>query len=45
MEWFQNYVVLNVYNCHYMCLGKDTENANFHFMMGILKLIVKKTKY
>lgn len=44
MEWFKNYVVLNIYNCHYMCLSKDTENANFHFMMGILKLIVKKTK-
>ena len=32
MEWLnENYMVLNTDKGHYICLGKDTENAKFHF--------------
>lgn len=32
MEWLnENYMVLNADKGHYICLGKDTENAKFHF--------------
>ena len=32
IEWFyQNYMVLNAEKCHYMCLGRNTENATFRF--------------
>ena len=38
MEWFNvNYLLLNTDNCHYMCLGKDTENPKY-ILMGILFL-------
>ena len=31
-KWFEeNYMVLNVDKCHFMCLGKDTENQTFIF--------------
>ena len=32
MEWFsENYIALNANKCHYMCLGKNTENSKFYF--------------
>ena len=31
-KWFEeNYLVLNADKCHFMCLGKDTENETFIF--------------
>ena len=31
-KWFEeNYMVLNADKCHFMCLGKDTENETFIF--------------
>ena len=31
-EWlFENYMVLNAGKCHFMCLGKNTENETFIF--------------
>ena len=31
-EWFfENYMVLNAGKCHFMCLGKNTENETFSF--------------
>ena len=29
-KWFEeNYVVLNADKCHFLCLGKDTENKTY----------------
>ena len=31
-EWFfKKYMVLNQKKCHYMCIGRNTENDNFEF--------------
>ena len=31
-EWFfKNFIVLNAAKCHFMCLGKNTENETFIF--------------
>ena len=31
-EWFfENFMVLNAGKCHFMCLGKNTENETFIF--------------
>ena len=31
-KWFEeNYMVLNADKCHFMCLGKNTENETFIF--------------
>ena len=31
-KWFEeNYMILNADKCHFMCLGKDTENETFIF--------------
>ena len=31
-KWFyQNYMVLNSGKCHFMCLGKNTENETYFF--------------
>ena len=31
-KWFEeNYMFLNACRCHFMCLGKDTENEAFSF--------------
>ena len=31
-EWFfKNYMVLNQKKCHYMCIGRNTENDKFEF--------------
>ena len=36
-EWlFENYMVLNIGKCHFMCLGKNTENETFIFKDTIM---------
>ena len=36
-EWFfENYMVLNAGKCHFMCLGKNTENETFTFKNTIM---------
>ena len=36
-EWFfENYMVLNAGKCHFMCLGKNTENEIFTFKDTIM---------
>ena len=36
-EWFlENYMVLNAGKCHFMCLGKNTENETFTFKDTIM---------
>ena len=36
-EWFfENYMVLNAGKCHFMCLGKNTENETFIFKDTIM---------
>ena len=36
-EWFfKNYMVLNAGKCHFMCLGKNTENETFIFKDTIM---------
>ena len=36
-KWFfENYVVLNAGKCHFMCLGKNTENETFIFKDAIM---------
>ena len=36
-EWFfENYMVLNAGKCHFMCLGKNTENEAFTFKDTIM---------
>ena len=36
-EWFfENYMVLNAGKCHFMCLGKNTENETFIFKDAIM---------
>ena len=36
-EWFfENYMVLNTRKCHFMCLGKNTENETFIFKDTIM---------
>ena len=42
-EWFEeNYMVLNADKCHFMCLGKDTENETFIFNNFILNPVMKR---
>ena len=41
-EWFfENYFVLNAGKCHFMCLGKNTENETFTFK----DIIMNSSKY
>ena len=36
-KWFfENYMVLNAGKCHFMCLGKNTENETFIFKDTIM---------
>ena len=42
-KWFEeNYMVLNADKCHFMCLGKDTENETFIFNNFILNPVMKR---
>ena len=37
-KWFyKNHMALNAGKCHFMCLGKDTENETFNFKGLVMK--------
>ena len=45
-EWFfKNFIVLNAAKCHFMCLGKNTENETFIFKGTIVNNSKEEKNY
>ena len=43
-KWFEeNYMILNADKCHFMCLGKDTENETYQGLPLVASQILKVT--